>query len=152
MKITISLIFALVCCCGLFSQDVVSSRHKIVYTNTNNLEIFVNKKSGFSNEGAAPNKGFGIEVNSFHGAYLFSRVSLAIGVGIAFNINDEFKALPIVGQIKLHLHPYDEGFFVLLNTGANLQIGSFTSGRSSKLGLGYLVDGEGEYQYVIGAF
>ena len=128
-------------------------KHKIFYTNTNNFEFYFNRESSFSNGDVFRYKGFGIEINSFHGVYLTRNFSLSIGFGITFNVNESFKALPVVAQLKYHFYSYSkEGPFMLLNTGTNINIGSFTRGQSSKFGLGYVLDSDKQYNFVIGAF
>jgi len=140
---------------SIFSQPDNSKKkkHKIIYTNTNDFEFYFNRESNFSNGKVFQYKGFGIEINSFHGVFVTRNLSISIGLGITFNINESFKALPIVAQLKYHFYNYNkEGPFILLNTGTNINVGSFTKGQSSKLGFGYVLESDKAYSFVVGAF
>lgn len=137
----------------IFSQQGSKQEHVISYTNTNNLEIFINNESTFSGQKTVYKKGYGFELNSFHGVYLFRTLAFSIGAGIVFSGDKAFKALPIGAQLTWYLneHSYD-GPFILLNTGKNLRIGKFRGGSSTKLGLGYVYEGVDDFRYVIGIF
>lgn len=132
----------------VFGQDRDDSQS--IYVSTSSIEIFANKKSFFSNEDVMLHKGFGIELNTFHGIFLFRTLSISLGAGIAFNINDDFKALPIVADIKWYLSEYGENSpYILLNAGRNLRINSFRGGQSSKFGIGYAFEKYKDLQYVM---
>ncbi len=90
----------------VFSQQNGQRNHKhgIIYTNTNNLEVFINNESQFSGgQKTVYNKGFGFELNSFHGIYIFRKLAFSVGAGIVFSVDKAFKALPIVAQLKWYL-------------------------------------------------
>ncbi|MEO8934841.1 MAG: hypothetical protein ABI295_11100 [Xanthomarina sp.] len=125
----------------LICQAQNSSDRESIYTSTNTFEIFTNKESGFSNEPVYVNRGFGFELNSFHGIFLFRSLAISIGVGIAFNVNEDFKGLPVVGDVKWYFSEYGEdSAYILINAGRNIEIGSFLPGQSSKLGIGYAAE------------
>ena len=127
---------------------------KIAYANESNLEIFVNQRSGFSNEpDNQTGTGFALEVNSLHGVYFFKQLGIMAGPGLVFNFNEDFQAIPVVAQVKFHLFPhYRSGPFVLLNAGRNIRVGEFRGGNSAKLGLGYIFEGDGDIRYSVGFF
>lgn len=148
-------VFVLFFCCSsiLIAQNEMSEKHKIVYTNSNNLELIFNKEKVYSNEPVISNKGLELEINSFHGFYLLKRLSLSAGVGLAYHVSEDVLAIPIVGEFKLHMNPHEyDGPFVSLNTGRNLKVGSFKAGSSSKLALGFIIDDNDDYRYVISIF
>lgn len=137
----------------IFSQQEGKHKHVISYTNTNNLEIFTNNESTFSGQKTVYKKGYGFELNSFHGVYVFRTLAFSIGAGIVFSGDKAFKALPVVAQLTWYLNEYRyDGPFILLNTGKNLRIGKFRGGSSAKLGLGYVYEGDNDFRYVIGIF
>lgn len=132
----------------LFGQDKDDSQS--IYVITSSIEIFANKKSSIPNEEVMLHKGFGVEVNTFHGIFLFRTLSISLGAGIAFNINDDYKALPIVADVKWYLSEYgEESPYILLNAGRNLRINSFLGGQSSKFGIGYAFEKYKDLQYVM---
>lgn len=147
------LLFTLICCSLSYSQLSKPEKHKIVYTSNNNFELIVNKEKTFSNNPVILNRGLEVEINSFHGLYLFKHLSVSIGVGLAYHISENIAALPIVGEFRYHLNPqFYEGLFVSLNTGRNLKIGSFKSGSSAKLAIGYLFESNSDFMYTISFF
>lgn len=153
MKYYICLIFLFKFCICI-SQNEDGNKFKIVYANESNLELIVHQRSGFSNE---PNNqrptGFALELNSLHGVYFFNQLALMVGPGIIFNFNEDFRALPFVGQLKFHLFSHERaGPFVLLNAGRNIRLGQFLGGSSAKLGLGYIFDSNKIIRYSIGFF
>ena len=124
-----------------------------VFTNTTTLEIFANKESNYSNQAIVVNEGFGIELSTFNGVFVFKTLSISLGVGIAFNVKDDYKSIPIVGDVKWYLKEY--GFnspYILLNAGKSLNISGFSKGYSSKLGIGYTFESDYSVQYVVEAF
>lgn len=126
----------------LFCQAQSNTDRQSIYTNTNTLEIFTNKESGFSNEPIDINKGIGYELSTFHGIFLFRTLAISVGVGVAFNVNEDFKGLPVVGDLKWYFSEYGEdSVYILLNAGRNIKVGSFLPGQSSKLGIGYAAEG-----------
>lgn len=129
-------------------------KHRITYTNTNNFELFGNSESDFSgSKSTVYNKGFGFELNSFNGLYITRKLAFSVGVGIVYSVNESYKALPIVAQLKWYLNDYHlNGPFILLNTGRNLRIGKFRGGGSAKLGIGYLLESDYDFKYVIGVY
>lgn len=134
-----------------FSQS--QTKNIFSYTNTNVLEIFTNQKSSYSNKPEKVNSGFGLEISSFHGVFIFKFISVSVGLGFAINVNENFKALPIVGDLKLYAKPYgQDALYVLLNTGRNLRLAGFYSGQSSKFGIGYSFGDESNFQYIIEAY
>jgi len=137
----------------IFSQQDNNESKGITYTNSNNLEIFINSESTFSGQITVHNSGYGFELNSFHGIYIFRTLALSLGVGIVFSGDKAYKALPIVAQLTWYLNDYRyDGPFILLNTGRNLNVGKFRGGGSAKLGLGYVYEGDNDFRYVIGVF
>ncbi len=137
----------------LYSQKEKSDKHVITYTNSNNIEFLFNREKGYSNEPIIPNKGFELEINSFHGFYFLKSLSLSAGIGLAYHVSENILAIPIVGEIKFHLNPYYyDGPFVSLNAGRNLKVGNFKSGGSAKLGIGYLFYDDTDFMYVISIF
>jgi len=155
MKYFFNLLFFLLYTGLIFSQQNNQRKHKhrITYTNTNNLELFSNTESQFSTQKKVYNKGFGFELNSFNGLYLTRKLAFSIGVGIVYSVDASYKALPVVAQVKWYLNDYHlDGPFVLLNTGLNLRLGKFREGGSAKLGVGYVFDSDYDFKYVIGVF
>lgn len=133
-----------------FSQD---KDERKFFVNTTALEIFVNNESGYSNESSHINKGFGFELSTFNGFFLFKKLSLSIGAGISINVNEYFNSLPMVGDLKWYLYDYGiNSPYILLNAGKNLNIGSFKGGYSSKLGIGYSFESDFKFQYIIEVF
>lgn len=135
----------------LFSQD--RDDRSSIYVSTNAIEIFANNESQFSNEEVMLRKGFGVEINTFHGIFLFRTLAISLGAGITFNVNDDFKALPIVGDVKWYLSEYGENSpYVLLNVGKNLRIKSFEGGQTAKFGIGYAFEKYDGFQYAMEFF
>lgn len=125
----------------LLCQAQSKTTRQSIYTNTNTLEFFTNKESGFSNEPIDVNTGFGFELNSFHGIFLFRTLAVSVGFGAAFNVNEDFKGLPVMGDLKWYFSEYGEdSVYILLNAGRNIKVGSFLPGQSSKLGIGYAAE------------
>jgi hypothetical protein len=134
-----------------FAQDEFDD--KSIYTNTNTLEIFTNKESGYSDQDFKPNVGFGFEISTFHGVFVFRHLAISGGIGIAFNVNEDFKSIPIVGDVKFYLNPYGiNSLYVLLNAGRNLKLDSFLAGQTSKFGLGYTFESDYDVSYVMEVF
>lgn len=134
-----------VCCLCQNGDD-----RKSIYVNTNTLEIFANRESNYSNEKVIQNRGFGIEISSFHGLFLFRTLSISLGAGIAFNINKNYKTLPIVGDVKWYFSEYGENSpYVLLNAGRNLRIENFKGGGTAKFGVGYAFESDYGFQYIM---
>ena len=132
------------------SQDETSQSR---FTNTTTLEIFANKESNYSNQDIVVNEGFGIELSTFNGVFVFKTLSISLGVGIAFNVKDDYKSIPIVGDVKWYLKEYGVNSpYVLLNAGKSLKISGFSKGYSSKLGIGYTFESDYRVQYVVEAF
>ncbi|MCF6182515.1 hypothetical protein [Lutibacter sp.] len=154
MKYFFNLLFFVLFSGLAFSQQNKQHKHKITYTNTNNFELFGNSESDFSgSKSTVYNKGFGFELNSFNGFYITRKLVFSVGVGIVYSVNESYKALPIVAQLKWYLNDYHlNGPFILLNTGRNLRIGKFRGGGSAKLGIGYVLESDYDFKYVIGVY
>ncbi|WP_424494950.1 hypothetical protein [Salinimicrobium sp. GXAS 041] len=127
--------------------------HKKIYTSTNILEIYKNTEESLIHHENQLNTGWGFELNSLHGIFILKKFVLSAGIGVNFNIDEEYKSLPAILEIRFNLNDY--GFnspFVLLNTGKNLEIGSFLPGQTAKLGLGYNFESDYNFQYTIEVF
>lgn len=127
--------------------------HKKVYSSTNILEIYKNTEESLIHYQNELNSGWGFELNSLHGIFILKKFVLSAGIGVNFNIDEEYKSVPAIIEIRFNLNDY--GFnspFVLLNTGKNIEIGSFLPGQTAKLGLGYNFESDYNFQYTIEAF
>jgi hypothetical protein len=131
----------------------VNKEKHSIYTSSNVIELYTNRESGYSNEETAINTGFGFEIISFQGVMLFKRLAISVGVGISFNVNEDFKSLPVVGDLKFYLNPYGlNSLYVLLNAGRNINVDSFLPGGTAKFGIGYTFESDFKFSYVIEAF
>lgn len=147
LKISLlALIF--LCSSALHSQD-----QEKIYTSTNILEVFINTDESLIHYENQLNTGWGLELNSLHGIIILRKFVLSAGVGINFNVNEDYKSIPAIAELKYHFNDYGiNSPYVLLNTGKNLKIGSFLPGQTAKLGFGYNFESDYEFQYTIEFF
>ena len=127
--------------------------HKKLYTSTHILEIYKNTEESLIHHDNALHTGWGLELNSIHGIFILKKFVLSAGIGLNFNIDEAYKSIPAILEIRFNLNDY--GFnsrFVLLNTGKNLEIGHFLPGQTAKLGLGYNFESDYNFQYTIEVF
>ena len=145
-----TLIISIIFCFPILLQ---AQDHKKIYTSTNILEIYKNTEESLIHYENQLNTGWGFELNSLHGLYILKKFVLSAGIGINFNINEDYKSLPAILELKFNLN--DDGLnspFVLLNTGKNIEIDSFMPGQTAKLGLGYNFESDFNFQYTIEVF
>ena len=122
------------------------------YSSTNILEIYKNTEESLIHYENQLNTGWGFELNSLHGLFILKKFVLSVGVGVNFNIDEEYKSIPAILEIRYHLNDY--GFnspFVLLNTGKNIEIGSF-SRPDCQIRIRYNFVSDYDFQYTIDAF
>ncbi|GHA40335.1 hypothetical protein GCM10007103_22260 [Salinimicrobium marinum] len=145
----ILIISVLVC----FPLIIQAQEDKKLYTSTNILEIYINTEESLIHDENQINTGWGFELNSLHGIFIFKKFVLSAGIGVNFNIDEEYKSLPAILEIRYSLYDYGVNSpFVLLNTGKNIKIGSFLPGQTAKLGLGYNFESDYNFQYTIEFF
>jgi len=151
MKFIFSLLLSILYTGLIFSQQSnTKNKHPIKYTNTINLDFFMNKDNSSTGEfvnqgpfqgtyhGTFQGQGMGIELNSFYGIVFLKKLSLSAGLGVVFNFQENLNALPVVAQVKWYYNDYNKnGLFLLLNTGTNIAVGNFKKGQTGKLGVGY---------------
>lgn len=144
------LLFLIMICFPLLIQ---AQDHTKFYTSTNILEIYKNTEESLIHYENELNTGWGFELNSLHGLFILKKFVLSAGIGVNFNIDEEYKALPAILEIRFNLNDYGiNSPFVLLNTGKNIEIGGFLPGQTAKLGLGYNFESDYNFQYTIEAF
>ncbi|WBL23431.1 hypothetical protein [Zunongwangia sp. HRR-M8] len=123
------------------------------YTSTNILEIYKNTEETLTHQQNQLNKGWGFELNSLHGIFILKKFILSAGIGINFNVDEEYKSIPAILEVRFNLYDYGlDSPFVLLNTGKNIKIGSFLPGQTAKLGVGYNFESDYNFQYTIEIF
>lgn len=123
------------------------------YSSTNILEVFINTDESIIHHENQLNTGWGFEFNSLHGFFILKKILLSAGIGINFNIDEELKSLPAVLELKYNFSNYGlNSPYILLNTGKNLDIGSFLPGQTAKLGFGYNFESDSNFQYTIEMF
>lgn len=136
----------------LFFQffNVYSQKAESLYTNTNILEVYANSKESLVHIENDLNTGWGFEINSLHGIFILKKLVLSAGVGINFNINEDYKSLPVIAEARFNFNDFGiNSPFILLNTGRNIKIGSFLPGQTAKLGFGYNFESDSNFQYTI---
>lgn len=134
--------------CNAYSQKAES-----LYTNTNILEVYANTKESQVHIENDLDTGWGFEINSLHGIFLFKKLVLSAGVGLNFNINENYKSLPVIAEARFNFNDFGiNSPFILLNTGRNIKIGSFLPGQTAKLGFGYNFESDSNFQYTIEFF
>jgi len=130
-----------------------SQKVEKLYTNTNILEVYSNNKKSLVHYENDLDTGWGIEINSLHGIFILKKFVLSAGVGLNFNINENFKSLPVIAEVRFNFNDFGiNSPFVLLNTGKNIEIGSFQPGQTAKLGFGYNFESDSNFQYTIEFF
>ncbi|MGB7786037.1 MAG: hypothetical protein WBL27_08055 [Salinimicrobium sp.] len=135
------------------SFSAISQSSKEIYSSTNILEIYINTEESLIHHENQLNTGWGFELNSLHGIFIFKKFVLSAGIGVNFNIDEEYKSIPAILEIRFNLNDYGlNSPFVLLNTGKNIEIGSFLPGQTAKLGLGYNFESDYNFQYTIEVF
>ena len=139
LKIIIIIIISVLLCFPLFTQ---AQEDKKIYTSTNILEIYKNTEGTLIHQQNKLNKGWGFELNSLHGIFILKKFILSAGIGINFNIDEEYKSIPAILEVRFNLYDYGlNSPFVLLNTGKNI-----------KLGVGYNFESDYNFQYTIEIF
>ncbi len=150
LNLKIIIIISVLLCFPLFTQ---AQEDKKIYTSTNILEIYKNTERTLIHQQNKLNKGWGFELNSLHGIFILKKFILSAGIGINFNIDEEYKSIPAILEVRFNLYDYGlNSPFVLLNTGKNIKIGSFLPGQTAKLGVGYNFESDYNFQYTIEIF
>lgn len=139
----------------VYSQDK-ERKFKIEYLNMTSLSVTKNTESYFSDfsssESRDTNKGFGLDINTIHGAKFFGVVALSAGMGVDWNINKTFLSTPIIFDLRLFTREVNKNcLYGYLQTGKNIKwTDSFDgNGTSSKLGLGIIVSDEDDITYFV---
>lgn len=124
-----------------------------LYTSTNIVEIYANTNKSLIHAENDLNTGWGVEINSLHGIYILKKFVLSAGIGLNFNINENYKSLPVIVELRFNFNDYGiNSPFILLNTGKNINVGSFQPGQTAKLGFGYNFESGSDFQYTIEFF
>ncbi|WP_394758601.1 hypothetical protein [Flavobacterium sp.] len=147
--LTLSLLFT----SFLYSQN---KKSKIEYINMTSLSITKNTESYFSNFGSKDSKetknGFGLDINTIHGAKFFDHIALSAGISLDWNINRTFLSTPLIFDLRAFSGSNAENiFFVYLQTGKNLKWSdSFNgNGTSSKFGAGVILEHDEDISYYV---
>lgn len=147
-----SKLFLVFLICFKFSTGYSQEIEKL-YTNTNILEVYSNNKKSQVHIVNNLDTGWGIEINSLHGIFILKKFVLSAGVGLNLNFNENYKSLPVIAELRFNFKDFGiNSPFVLLNTGKNIQIGSFQPGQTAKLGFGYNFESDTNFQYTIEFF
>ncbi|MBZ9632230.1 hypothetical protein LB465_15720 [Salegentibacter sp. LM13S] len=137
----------------LLASSLYCQKQEKIYTSTNILEVYKNTEESLIHYENQLNTGWGLELNSLHGFYILRKFVLSAGLGINLNINENYRAIPAIVELKFHFSDYGiNSPYVLLNTGKNLKIGSFQPGQTAKLGFGYNFESDYIFQYTIEFF
>lgn len=117
------------------------------YTLSNtSLHVNSNYDSRFSNEGeSSVQKGLSFEINSLYGVFLLKYISLSGGIGVDFNINRTYWALPALADLRVYTKRFgqDGSLYGLLQFGKNIEIKKvFREGRIVKIGAGIVIDND----------
>lgn len=138
-----------------FSQESEKKKFSIwEYTNSNTtFNINSNHDGRFSNEGESRiQKGLSLEINSIYGIFLFQYVSISGGLGVDFNLNRTYWALPFIGDFRVYTKPYGEdgSLYGFLQFGKNIEIKDvFRDGRLVKIGAGIVIDDSVISDYIV---
>lgn len=137
----------------ILSSTGISQTSEKLYSTTNVLEVYINTEGSLIHDKNKLDTGWGFELNSLHGIFVLKKFLLSAGIGLNFNLNENYKSIPAIMEIRFHLYNYGRNSpFVLLNTGKNIEIGSFLPGQTAKLGLGYNFESDFNFQYTIEFF
>lgn len=136
----------------IYSQNN-NKKNKIEYVNMTSLSITKNTESYFSNFSKDSIKtfdGFGLDINTIHGAKFFGHVSISAGISLDWNINKTFMSTPLFLDFRVFSsNNFDNSLFAYLQTGQNINWSNSFNGKgtTSKIGVGALFNYDDDISY-----